>query len=163
MYFSTFVYQGPATTADFIVADTCDPVANVTLIQTASYASGTSDEIKQLEKNFYSYQAGYLKSLYRMNGYNENFESWVSAGTTYDTYYIKFNQLDKSAYQWGDYIMQDSTVIIAAPNAAVSGIAAAIETVLVAGLGAVVSDNTCITTTTTTTATPTTTTTTTAA
>jgi hypothetical protein len=59
--------------------------------------------------------------------------------------------------------MQDSTVIIAAPNAAVSGIAAAIETVLVAGLGAVVSDNTCITTTTTTTATPTTTTTTTAA
>jgi hypothetical protein len=152
MYFSTFVYQGPATTADFIVADACDPVADVAVIQTASYASGTSDEIKQLEKNFYSYQAGYLKSLYRMNGYNENFESWVSNGTTYDTYYIKFNQYDKSAYQWGDYIMQDSTVIIAAPNADVSGIAAAIEEVLVDGLGAVVSDNTCITTTTTTTA-----------
>jgi len=160
MYFSTFVYQGPATTADFIVADACDPVADTAVIQTASYASGTSDEIKQLEKNFYSYQAGYLKSLYRMNGYNENFESWVSDGTTYDTYYIKFNQYDKSAYQWGDYVMQDSTVIIAAPNATVSGIAAAsastvateIEAVLVAGLGPVVSDNTCITTTTTTTA-----------
>jgi len=150
MYFNTFVYDGPATTADFIVADSCNIVATSSVIQTASYASGTSDEIKQLEKNFYSYQAGYLKSLYRMNGYNENFESYVTDGTTYDSYYIRFNEYDKSAYQWGDYIHQDSTVIIAAPNS--SGIAAAIEPVLVAALGAVVSDNTCITTTTTTTA-----------
>lgn len=87
-----------------------------------------------------------------MNGYNENFESYVTDGTTYDSYYIRFNEYDKSAYQWGDYIHQDSTVIIAAPNADVSGIGAAVETVLVAALGAVVSDNTCITTTTTTTA-----------
>ena len=152
MYFNTFVYDGPATTADFIVADSCNIVATSSVIQTASYASGTSDEIKQLEKNFHSYQAGYLKSLYRMNGYNENFESYVTDGTTYDSYYIRFNEYDKSAYQWGDYIHQDSTVIIAAPNADVSGIGAAVETVLVAALGAVVSDNTCITTTTTTTA-----------
>jgi len=150
MYFNTFVYDGPATTADFIVADSCNIVATSSVIQTASYASGTSDEIKQLEKNFYSYQAGYLKSLYRMNGYNENFESYVTDGTTYDSYYIRFNEYDKSAYQWGDYIHQDSTVIIATPNT--GGIAAAVETVLVAALGAVVSDNTCITTTTTTTA-----------
>jgi hypothetical protein len=89
-----------------------------------------------------------------MNGYNENFESYVSDGVTYDSYYIKFNEYDKSAYQWGDYIHQDSTVIIAAPNADTSGIAAAIEAVLVAALGNVVDDNTCITTTTTTTAAP---------
>lgn len=152
MYFNTFVYDGPATTADFIVADACNIVATSSVIQTASYASGTSDEIKQLEKNFYSYQAGYLKSLYRMNGYNENFESHVTDGTTYDSYYIKFNEYDRSAYQWGDYVHQDSTVIIAAPNADVSGIGAAVEAVLVAALGAVVADNTCITTTTTTTA-----------
>jgi hypothetical protein len=51
-------------------------------------------------------------------------------------------------------------VIIAAPNSAVSGIAAAIETVLEAALGTVVNDNTCVTTTsTTTTIWPTTTTT----
>lgn len=87
-----------------------------------------------------------------MNGYNENFESHVTDGTTYDSYYIKFNEYDRSAYQWGDYVHQDSTVIIAAPNADVSGIGAAVEAVLVAALGAVVADNTCITTTTTTTA-----------
>lgn len=157
MYFNTFVYEGPATTADFIVSDACNIVATSSVIQKASYASGGSEEFKQLEKNFYSYQAGYLKSLYRMNGYNENFESHVSDGATYDSYYIKFNEYDKSAYQWGDYVHQDSTVIIAAPNAdsdGGSGIAAAIEAVLVAALGAVVDDNTCITTTTTTTAAP---------
>ena len=160
MYFRTFVYNGPATTADFIVADNCDIVADPIIIQRSSYASGQSAEIAQLEKNFYSYQAGYLKHLYRMAGYNENFESWVSSGVTYDTYYIKFNEYNKSAYQWGDYIMEDSMVIIAAPNSAVSGIAAAIETVLEAGLGTVTNDNTCVTTTsTTTTIWPTTTTT----
>jgi hypothetical protein len=161
MSFRTFVYSGPATTADFIVADACNIVATTVITQRASYPTGQSGEIAQLEKNFYSYQAGYLKHLYRMNGYNENFETYVSGGITYDTYYIKFNELDKSAYQWGDYIMEDSTVIIAAPNSVTSGIAAAIETVLEAALGTLVNGNTCvITTTTTSTAAPSTTTTT---
>lgn len=160
MSFRTFVYAGPATTADFIVADACNIVATSTITQRASYATGQSGEIAQLEKNFYSYQAGYLKHLYRMNGYNENFETWVSGGVTYDTYYIKFNELDKSAYQWGDYIQEDSTVIIASPNATTSGIGAAIETVLEAALGTVLNNNGCvITTTTTSTAAPSTTTT----
>jgi hypothetical protein len=162
MWFRTFVYSGPATTADFIVADACNLVADPIIRQRASYATGTSAEIAQLEKNFYSYQAGYLKHLYRMNGYNENFESWVSDGTTYDTYYIKFNEYNKSEYQWGDYIMEDSTVIIAAPNATTSGISAAITTVLEAGLGTVVDQGIpCITTTTTTSSAPASTTTTT--
>ena len=149
MYFRTFVYSGPATTADFIVADNCNIVAEAVVTQRASYVSGTSDEIKQLEKNFYSYQAGYLKHLYRMVGYNENFESWVSDGTTYDTYYIKFNEYDKSAYKWGDYIIEDSTVILAIP----SGATAAIEAILVAGLGPVTDDSGPITSTTSTTTT----------
>jgi hypothetical protein len=151
MYFRTFVYSGPATTADFIVADKCNIVATAEITQRASYPTGTSEEIAQLEKNYYSYQAGYLKHLYRMVGYNENFESWVNSGTTYDTYYIKFNEYDKSAYQWGDYIMEDSMVIVAAPNATVSGISAAIQVVLEAALGTVLDDNACITTTSTTT------------
>jgi len=132
MYFRTFVYPGPATTADFIVDDSCNEIANVQITQRASYVAGTSDEIKQLEKNFYSYQAAYLKHLYRMNGYNENFESWVSDGTTYDTYYIRFNEYAKSAYVWGDYVKEDSTVIIAAPQ----NLAAGIEAILTAALGA---------------------------
>jgi hypothetical protein len=145
MYFRTFVYSGPATTADFIVADNCNIVANAVVVQRASYATGTSEEIKQLEKNFYSYQAGYLKHLYRMVGYNENFESWVVDGTNYNTYYIKFNEFDKSGYTWGDYIHEDNMVIIAAGP----GESAGIETILEAALGLVVDNNTCITTTTT--------------
>ena len=141
------MYSGPATTADFIVADRCNFVAEPVIVQRSSYPSGTSAEIQQLEKNFYSYQAGYLKHLYRMVGYNENFESWVTDGTTYNTFYIKFNEYDKSAYQWGDYIMEDSTVIIATPQ----NLSSAIEAVLEAALGAVVDDNACITTTSTTT------------
>ncbi len=157
MWFRTFVYQGPATTADFIVADNCDIVATPVVVQRSSYPTGTSDEIIQLEKNFYSYQAGYLKHLYRMVGYNENFESYVSNGVIYDTYYIKFNTYDKSAYQWGDYISEDSMVILAVPNAATvgnAGISSAIQSVLVAGLGEVIDNNACITTTTTTSSAP---------
>jgi hypothetical protein len=146
-YFRTFIFSGPATTADFIVDDPCNRVATPLVRQRSNYAVGTSAEVQQLEKNFYSYQAGYLKHLYRMNGYNENFESWVTDGQIYDLYYIRFNEYDKSAYQWGDYIMEDSMVIIAVPENQTS----AIEAILVAGLGAVAGDTACITTTSTTT------------
>jgi hypothetical protein len=149
MWFRTFIFAGPATTADFIVADPCNNVADVLITQRSSYVSGTSAEIQQLEKNFYSYQAGYLKHLYRMVGYNENFESWVTDGTSYDTYYIKFNTVDKSEYQWGDYIYEDSTVIIAIPH----GYTSAIQTVLEAALGTVTNDSGPITSTTSTTTT----------
>jgi len=149
MWFRTFVYNGPATTADFIVADNCNIVATPTVIQRASYPSGTSGEIAQLEKNFYSYQAGYLKHLYRMAGYNENFESWVSDGTTYNTFNIRFNEYDKSAYVWGDYIKEDSRVIIAVAKG--SAEETALQAILEAALGTVVADNECITTTSTTT------------
>ena len=146
-YFRTFIFSGPATTADFIVDDPCNRVATPVITQRSNYPVGTSAEVQQLEKNFYSYQAGYLKHLYRMNGYNENFESWVTDGTIYDLYYIKFNEYDKTAYQWGDYIMEDSTVIIAVPQ----GETTDIEEILVAGLGPVAGDTSCVTTTSTTT------------
>jgi hypothetical protein len=84
-----------------------------------------------------------------MVGYNENFESYVSAGTSYDTYYIKFNEYDKAAYSWGDYIKEDSMVILAVAAGSAAG--TAIEAVLEAALGEVAADNTCITTTTSTT------------
>jgi len=159
--FRTFVYAGPATTADFIVADACNVVAQPIITQRASYPTGTSAEIAQLEKNFYSYQAGYLKHLYRMNGYNENFESWVSDGATYNTFYIRFNEYNKSEYQWGDYIMEDSTVILAVPNGGYA-LTSAFEAILEAALGDVVDQGIpCITTTSTTTGVPASTTTTT--
>lgn len=91
-----------------------------------------------------------------MAGYNGNFESWVSAGVTYDTYYIKFNELDKSAYSWGDYIKEDSMVIIAVPQTQSNGtsnpIGEDIEDALVDALGEVFDDSgVCLTTTSTTT------------
>jgi hypothetical protein len=154
MYFRTFVYSGPATTADFIVADNCNIVANSEIVQRASYATGTSAEIIQLEKNFYSYQAGYLKHLYRMAGYNENFESYVSTGATYNTFYIKFNEYNKSEYQWGDYIMEDSTVILAVPQGG-NDLTDEFQAILEGALGTVVDQGApCLTTTSTTTGTP---------
>ena len=147
MWFRAWVYSGPETTADFLVADACDIVATATITQRANYPIGTSTEVAQMEKDYYSYQAGYLKSLYRMAGFNPNFESYVTAGTLYDLFYIKFNEYDKSAYQWGDYIEEDQTVIIAVPRAQT----AAVEAILEAALGDVPDDLTCITTTTSTT------------
>ena len=149
MYFRTFVYSGPATTADFIVADNCNIVATATITQRASYPSGSSAEIQQMEKNFYSYQAGYLKHLFRMVGYDQNFETWVNAGSTYNSYFLKFNEYDRSVYQWGDYIHEDSMVIISTVKG--SSEETALKAILVAALGTPTDDTTCITTTSTTT------------
>ncbi len=162
MWFRTFVYEGPATTADFIVNDSCNEVADATIIQRSSYPTGTSEEIAQLEKNYYSYQAGYLKHLYRMAGYNQNYESYVTPGASYTTYYLKYNEIDKGAYNWGDYIPEDSSAIIAV-NSADAALVTLIDAFLVAALGATaaVAINTCITTTSTTTTAPPSTTTTT--
>jgi hypothetical protein len=159
MRFRTFVYSGPATTADFIVSDACNIVAVSTIVQNSSYAHGTSDEVLQLEKNFHSYQVGMLKHLYTKVGYNQTFEDWVNTGSIYDMYYIKFTEYDEKG-TWGDYIPEDETVQIAC--VAGGAFATALEAVLEAALGTVVADNVCLTTTSTTAA-PTTTTTTTAA
>ena len=151
MWFRTFVYSGPATTADFIVSDACNIVAVSTTIQNSNYAKGTAEEIIQMEKNYYSYQAGYLKHLYRMMGYNGNYESWVTAGQVYDTYYIKFNDYDKASQNWGDYIPEDNMVIIAVQKG--SSEATAVSAMLVAALGSPVDESgACVTTTSTTTA-----------
>jgi hypothetical protein len=55
-YFRTFIFSGPATTADFIVDDPCNRVAQPVITQRSNYPAGTSAEVQQLEKNFYSYQ-----------------------------------------------------------------------------------------------------------
>jgi hypothetical protein len=147
MRFNVFVTEGPATTADFIVPDACVNVADVEIIQESNYATGTPDEIRQLEKNFHSYQTGFGKHLHKLAGYNNVFESYVSDGVTYDTFYIKFKDYDKSVNNWSDAVIQDSMVIIACPSTTT----AAVEAVLEAALGSVDADNACITTTTTTT------------
>ena len=133
LWFRTFIYAGPATTADFIVANNCNIVASIAYNQRSFYSAGTSDQIAQLEKNYYSYQVGYLKHLYRQAGFNENFESWVTAGTVYDLYYIKYTPYG-SGFAWTANLFEDAMVIIAAPSGSISS---GISTVLVAALGAV--------------------------
>lgn len=149
MWFEVFVYEGPDTTADFFNSDACVSVADVVTTQESQYPSGTSEEIKQLEKNFHSYQAGYLKHLHRMVGYNQNFESQVVDGTNYSTFYIRFVDLDAKSQVFSDYVPMASMVIIAVESG--SALETALEAVLEADLGAVAADNTLATTTTTTT------------
>jgi hypothetical protein len=157
MWFRTFVYSGPATTADFIVDDACNIIATSTTTQNSNYAKGTPEEIRQLEKNYYSYQAGFLKHLYRLAGYNA-LESWVTDRTVYNTYYIKFTDFEKDT--WGDYIPEDNMVIIAVQ--ADSSAETALLDILEPVLGDIVDESgVCITTTSTTTVAPVTTTTTT--
>ena len=86
-----------------------------------------------------------------MAGYNGNFESWVSAGASYDTYYVRFNEYNKSAYVWGDYIQEDATVLIAAISGSTES--TLVSTILTAALGTIPNDSgVCLTTTSTTTA-----------
>lgn len=159
LWFRTFVYSGPATTADFIVSDACNIVAVSEVTQESNYAVGTAAEIKQMEKNYYSYQAGYLKHLYRIAGYNPNFESYVDDDETYSTFYIKFNDYDAPKNTWGDYVPQDNMVIIAVATG--SQEEDDIQDILEAALGDLPgegdggADNDCITTTSTTTSTTT--------
>jgi hypothetical protein len=131
--FNVFAYTGADTTVDFLVYDACDMAADVETTVESSYPSGTAEEIRQLELNYYSYQVGYLKHLYRMAGYNQAFEGYAVDGTSYTTFYIKFNDVDKSKYKWGDYIEEDSTVILAVETGAEADL---FEATLTAALGA---------------------------
>ena len=149
LWFDVWVYKGPATTADFLVDDACETVATVAKMQASNYPSGTSAEIEQLEKNFHSYQAGYLKHLHTMVGYNQNFESYVTAGTNYSTFYLKFSDFDQNGQNWSDYVKMDSSIIIAVESG--SALETALEAALETALPDISADNTIVTTTTTTT------------
>lgn len=131
LWFRAFVIKGPATTQDFIVSDACDIVATSTVVQRSDYASGSSAEIAQLEKNLWSYQVNQFKHLYKYMSWNQAFASYVIAGTFYDTYYIKYYPYDEYLNTWNPGVPQDSTVIVAFPT----GTGTAFETLLEVYLG----------------------------
>lgn len=146
IWFRTFFYAAPATTADFIVYDACDPAATVTLTQRSSFPRLTSTEVAQIEKDYFSYQSPY-KHLFRMNGYNEYFESYVTDGQVYDQYVIQFDEYDQEL-AWTDDLKEDERVILYIPQ----GSTVAIETMLTTYIGFAPTDESgaAITTTTTT-------------
>lgn len=131
LWFRAFVINGPVTTQDFIVADSCDIVATSTVVQRSDYPSGSAAEIAQLEKNLWSYQVNQFKHLYKYNSWNQAFVSYVNAAF-YDTYYIKFYPYDEYLDTWNPGVPQDSTVIVAFPTTT----GTAFETVMTAMLGA---------------------------
>jgi hypothetical protein len=67
--FRAFVYEAPATTQDDIVPDRCESVATVTVIQRATYIHGSTEEMKILERRYFSYQAK-NKHIFNNNNFN---------------------------------------------------------------------------------------------
>lgn len=131
MWFRTFVYKGPDTQADYIVANACENVADVEIVQRSSFPRGTSDEVKQLEKDYFSYQSVH-KHLFRMTGYNQLFESWVTDNEVYDFFYIQFDQKE-SDLDYNPGVHMDEGVMLAVPQGDESD---DVTTVLTAFLGA---------------------------
>lgn len=125
--FQTWAYKGADTTQDYLVYDRCEHTP-VTVIQESTYPTGSSDEIKLLEMRYNSYQTTY-KHLFRWPIWNGAFTSYVVDGTFYDTYYIKFKDLE--LHTWNDYVDQDEMVILAVP----AGQGTPIETLLTAYFG----------------------------
>jgi hypothetical protein len=159
LWFRSFVMKGPVTTQDFEVTDACDIAATSTVVQRSFYPTGSSAEIAQLEKNFYSYQTNIFKHLYKYNSWNQAFQSYVTPGTFYDLYYIKYYPYDEHLNTWNPGVPQDSTVVLAFPT----GTGTAFETLLTTYLGPITDvsgTNPTTTTTTSTTSTSTTSTTT---
>lgn len=132
LWFRAFVINGPVTTQDFIVADACNIAATSTVVQRSDYGTGSSAEIKQLEYDLYSYQTSSFKSLYKYQSWNQAFQTYVTDGTFYDTYYIKYFPYDEYLNVWNPGVPQDSTVIVAFPT----GTGTSFETLMTAYLGA---------------------------
>lgn len=131
LWFRPFVYVAPETSADFYNPDDCNKAGDTTLVQRSSYVTGSAEEVKQMEVDFYSYQAT-IKPLYRAGQFNQQFKSRVTDGTTYDLYFILFDELNPDSDAWAGTRKIDEQVIIAIP----SGSTATIETILETYLGA---------------------------
>lgn len=129
MRFNAWVYRGAPGTWDapmYVNYDNCEIAGTVTTTQTATYPRGSSEQVAQVEKNTWSYQASYPgKDLFSNPNFNGSFTSYVTPGTFYDLYVIKFIN-PEGTQTFGDYETQDSTVQLFVPT----GQGAAIETLL---------------------------------
>jgi len=154
IYFRGWVYKNPDVTVDYIVYDRCEQAGVATLVQRSSFPRLTSDEVAQMQIDYYSYQSDF-KHLFQLSQYNQKFEDYVTAGTVYDLYVIIFDPLDDDL-SWSPSYKTDATVMIAVPSGSLSS---GLNTVLAAYLGTPTDESgATITTTTTTTSTTSTTT-----
>lgn len=114
LFFKTFVRSGPDLTTDYEVTDICNVVATVTLTQAATFIQNTPDEVKQMEKNYFSYQAD-LGAIFSNPNYNGEFQSYVDSASAYDLYYLVFAEPINTSMEVGVGTDRE-TVIIAIPN-----------------------------------------------
>lgn len=152
LWFRPFIYIAPETTADFFNPDACNAAGTTTLVQRSSYVTGTSEEVKQMEVDFYSYQHTH-KPLYRAGQFNQQLSSKVTDGTTYDIYHIRFDELYPDSSVFASAHKIDWKVVLAVPQGSTS----TIESILTTYLGAVTDASGAAVTTTTTTSTTSTT------
>jgi hypothetical protein len=132
MYFYGFAYVGSPTTQDLqFYYDRCEQFADVTVTQRSSYPRGTSDQVLQMEKDYWSYQVDRFKDFSEDVRFNQAFVSYAEAGVTYDQYVLEFETPDK--YTWASYVPQDERVIIFVPQ----GQTSTLETMLVTKFGAI--------------------------
>lgn len=132
MYFYAWAYKDVPTSQDMqLYYDNCDQIADVTVLQRSSFIRGSSDEVAQMEKDYWSYQVPAFKDLNKSVNFNTFFESYVTPGTFYDQYVLEFETPDK--YTWAGYVPQDERVIIFVP----SGETSTLETMLVTKFGAI--------------------------
>ncbi len=131
LWFRTFVFQGPDTTADFIVADACNQAAVADVVQRSDYPKLTSDEVYQLEKDYHSYGVSKFKEIFRFPGYSPTFESFTETGVVYNQYLIDWLDYDGAIDSFNEASKQVSRAILLVPNTITN-----IETVLTAYLGA---------------------------
>lgn len=160
LWFRPFVYVAPETSADFYNPNDCNAAGTATLLQRSSYVTGTSEEVKQMEVDFYSYQHT-IKPLFRAGQFNQQFTSYVTDGTTYDLYFILFDEIQPDSESWSGGRKIDGRVIIAVPQDATATIESILETYIGAAeepYGTAVTTTTTTTTTTTSSTTSTTTT-----
>lgn len=126
--FWTFVHKGPDQTSDYEVVDRCDDLGTITVTQRASLPVLSSDEVTQIEKDNFSYQAVY-KHIFSSPLYNGEYASLVAAGTTYDLYYLKFKHEDDFGFSFKEQI--DESVALYVPHGQTAGL----EAILVAAFG----------------------------
>jgi len=118
MDFWAFCYAGPETTQDYNVWDNCNQAATVTILQRATFLSGESGQVAQVERNLWSYNQGAQgKELFKwdiFNNANPNTVSYVTAGTFYDQYYLKFDSPEN--INWSMGVPLDEEVLIFNPT-----------------------------------------------
>lgn len=125
MYFKTFLHRGPETTQDFEVYDACDPFGTATVTQASSYPKNVPAQIRQMEKDYYSYQTIY-KDIYSSPLFNGAFSSLVSDSVAaYDLLYIRFYEPRNMSFT--DEASQEEMVIIAAPATEAAAIITRLE------------------------------------